>query len=609
MADTARTFPRITTALPARDAQPTIRSKPSARCWPAPSRAIAREPEVELGFTARRAVGVAARRSRCRCRAATLARARGRRGARLRRRGGAASCAITMPALHAPRRAGRRGRARGVRRGRAGAGRGARRARHGGRARQSRPRCRDADAHRSDHPRAQPRRGAARPPRSALMVRERLTGEAPPEAARDGLELVSDWIEEKAGADLDALGLALDDQAAFAALADQAAPRPRAGRGRRRRATAIPRAARRARATRTRAATATQDEDDEGGGERRGRDARSSRARPATRRASSDWSEDEMAEGEEGLGEEGEEGMLPVRPNRPLSDLPPQFDYAIFTTRFDEMVEATELCDEEELGRLRAYLDQQLVHLQGAVTKLANRLQRRLMAQQIAQLGLRPGGRAARRRAAGAGDRQSGPFAVLQGRARHRVPRHRRHPADRQFGLDARPADLDRRDLAPTSSPARSSAAGSRSRSSASPPAPGRAARRARNGSAEGRPPQPGRLNDLRHIVYKKADEPWRRARKNLGLMMREGLLKENIDGEALLWAHNRLIARPEERRILMVISDGAPVDDSTLSVNSRHLSRAPSAPGDRLDRGALAGRAGRDRHRPRRHPLLRAAR
>ena len=94
---------------------------------------------------------------------------------------------------------------------------------------------------------------------------------------------------------------------------------------------------------------------------------------------------------------------------------------------------------------------------------------------------------------------------------------------------------------------------------------------------AAGRPPMPGRLNDLRHIIYKKADEPWRRARRNLGLMMREGLLKENIDGEALLWAHARLIARPEERRILMVISDGAPVDDSTLSVNSgtyleRHL-------------------------------------
>ena len=83
-----------------------------------------------------------------------------------------------------------------------------------------------------------------------------------------------------------------------------------------------------------------------------------------------------------------------------------------------------------------------------------------------------------------------------------------------------------------------------------------------------GKPPMPGRLNDLRHIIYKSADSPWRRARKNLGLMMREGLLKENIDGEALDWAHKRLLARPEQRKILMMISDGAPVDDSTLSVN-----------------------------------------
>jgi cobaltochelatase CobT len=92
-----------------------------------------------------------------------------------------------------------------------------------------------------------------------------------------------------------------------------------------------------------------------------------------------------------------------------------------------------------------------------------------------------------------------------------------------------------------------------------------------------GKPAEPGRLNDLRHIIYKSADAPWRRARRNLGLMMREGLLKENIDGEALTWAYRRLAARPEQRKILMMISDGAPVDDSTLSVNpgnylERHL-------------------------------------
>ena len=121
----------------------------------------------------------------------------------------------------------------------------------------------------------------------------------------------------------------------------------------------------------------------------------------------------------------------------------------------------------------------------------------------------------------------------------------------------------------------------------------------------DGKPPNPGRLNDLRHIIYKSADAPWRRARRNLGLMMREGLLKENIDGEALLWAHNRLIGRPEQRKILMMISDGAPVDDSTLSVNpGNYLERHLRAVIELIE-DALAGRASGDRHRPRRHALL----
>ncbi len=116
---------------------------------------------------------------------------------------------------------------------------------------------------------------------------------------------------------------------------------------------------------------------------------------------------------------------------------------------------------------------------------------------------------------------------------------------------------------------------------------------------ADGKPGHPGRLNDLRHIIYKQADEPWRRARRNLGLMMREGLLKENIDGEALIWAHSRLLSRPEERRILMVISDGAPVDNSTLSVNNAGYLESASAQRDRVDRKGLAGAAGGHRHRP----------
>ena len=265
---------------------------------------------------------------------------------------------------------------------------------------------------------------------------------------------------------------------------------------------------------------------------------------------------------------------------------------------------ATELCDEEELGRLRAYLDQQLVHLQSAVTKLANRLQRRLMAQQTRswefdqEEGLLDAARLARV--------VVNPVHSLS----YKVERDTEFRdtvvtllIDNSGSMRGRPisiaaisADILARTL---------------ERCGVKVEILGFTTRAWKGGQsrekwlADGRPPHPGRLNDLRHIIYKEADEPWRRARKNLGLMMREGLLKENIDGEALLWAHSRLIGRAEERKILMVISDGAPVDDSTLSVNQRHLSRAPFAPGDRLDRGALAGRADRDRHRPRRHPLL----
>jgi cobaltochelatase CobT len=409
-----------------------------------------------------------------------------------------------------------------------------------------------------------------------LKVRERLTGEAPPEGARGGIALVSDWIEEKAGADLDALGLVLDDQAAFAALATKllrdleliegeadAEPDPDAGdegeggdedQGEE---------------------GDSQDEEDEGGSSGEA-EMRVEQGDADDEEGDRDWSEEEMSEGEEGMGEEGEEGMLPVRPNRPLSDLPPQFDYRIFTTRYDEVIEAPELCDEEELGRLRAYLDQQLVHLQSAVTKLANRLQRRLMAQQNRswdfdqEEGLLDAARLAR---------------VIVNPAHslsYKIERETEFRdtvvsllIDNSGSMRGRPisiaaisADILARTL---------------ERCGVKVEILGFTTRAWKGGQARetwlaaGRPPNPGRLNDLRHIVYKAADEPWRRARKNLGLMMREGLLKENIDGEALLWAHNRLIARPEERRILMVISDGAPVDDSTLSVNSgtyleRHL-------------------------------------
>jgi cobaltochelatase CobT len=407
-----------------------------------------------------------------------------------------------------------------------------------------------------------------------LIVRERLTGEAPPEGVREGLKLVSGWIEDKAGSDLDALGLVLDDQAAFATLATRVLqdlelvemdldlekdPEGEIeGDG-----------------DDEDGGDSEEQDDEEGGGEGEA-ELRVEQGESGEEESESEYREEEMAEGDEGLGDEGEEGMLPVRPNRPLSDLPPSFDYRIFTTKYDETVEAAELCDEEELGRLRSYLDQQLIHLQGAVTKLANRLQRRLMAQQSRSWDF---------------DQEEGLLDAA------RLARVVVNPA---YSLSYKvERDTEFRDTVVTLLIDNSGSMRGRPISIAAISADilartlercgvkveilGFTTRAWKGGQArekwlsEGRPPQPGRLNDLRHIVYKKADEPWRRARKSLGLMMREGLLKENIDGEALLWAHNRLIARPEERRILMVISDGAPVDDSTLSVNSgtyleRHL-------------------------------------
>jgi cobaltochelatase CobT len=401
-----------------------------------------------------------------------------------------------------------------------------------------------------------------------LIVRERLTGEAPPEAARQGLAMVSKWIEEKAGSDLDALGLALDDQGAFAALAtkllqdlelieSEAEPERDPDEGEEG-----------AGEDQDEGGDADeQDEEQPGGGEGeaevRGQEDESSEGE-----GEGDYSEQDMAEGQEGEGQEGEDGTVPARPNRPASDLVPHFDYRVFTTRFDETVEATELCDPEELGRLRAYLDQQLTHLQGAVTKLANRLQRRLMAQQSRSWDF---------------DQEEG---MLDAARLARVIVNPAHSLSYKIERDT-----DFRDTVvsllidnsgsmrgrPISIAAISADIMARTleRCGVKVEILGFTTRAWKGGQSrekwlsDGRPPHPGRLNDLRHIVYKQADEPWRRARRNLGLMMREGLLKENIDGEALLWAHNRLIARSEERRILMVISDGAPVDDSTLSVNS----------------------------------------
>ena len=408
-----------------------------------------------------------------------------------------------------------------------------------------------------------------------LMVRERLTGQEAPALAAPGLSLVRDWIEEKAGGDLDALGLAIDDQRVFAGLVNRLLEDLELIEG-----DMLPDEADQGGSEDE--GTEDQQDDSEEGDEpgEQGQGEMDARGEPRD----ADGEEGENSEqGEEDFddqdgepGDEGDEGMLPVRPNRPFSDLSPQFDYKPWTTQFDEVIAATELCDAEELTRLRSYLDQQLVHLQGAVTKLANRLQRRLMAQQNRswdfdqEEGILDAARLARV--------VVNPTLSLS----YKVERETDFRdtvvtllIDNSGSMRGRPisiaaisADILARTL---------------ERCGVKTEILGFTTRAWKGGQsretwlAAGRPPQPGRLNDVRHIVYKKADEPWRRAKTSLGLMMREGLLKENIDGEALLWAHNRLIARHEERKIMMVISDGAPVDDSTLSVNSgsyleRHL-------------------------------------
>jgi len=409
-----------------------------------------------------------------------------------------------------------------------------------------------------------------------LIVRERLTGEPVPDSAANAVDMVRGRLEDVAAGHLDALAATVGDQAAFAeafvrvlhdlGLADDPdSP-----------------------ADDNEEPEGDDNEDESQGDDEGNEDSEASNAEQSieTRAEEQDGEDGEgdtrevemetdmVSEAE--LGDEGEDGMMPWRPNLPDSRLPHDFAYRPWTSEYDEIVTAEELCEAEELARLRGYLDQQLVTLQSAVTKLANRLQRRLMAQQNRswdfdqEEGLLDSARLTRVVVA--------PDHALS----YKVERDTKFRdtvvtllIDNSGSMRGRPisiaaisADIMARTL---------------ERCGVKTEILGFTTRAWKGGQsrekwlANGRPAKPGRLNDLRHIIYKQADAPWRRARRNLGLMMREGLLKENIDGEALLWAHARLLARQEDRRILMVISDGAPVDDSTLSVNSgnyleRHL-------------------------------------
>ena len=406
----------------------------------------------------------------------------------------------------------------------------------------------------------------------SLLARERMSGQAAPDAAT---RILSTWRDT----------LGPDADAAMAALADARADQ-----------VEFTRAARKLLAVMNLAEAEVEAEPDESeeegedGGEQAGTQDNSQDSqgeseseqdntlgqKPEQMQGEAAEDEGDQAEEEEAAAAEGDEkpGGPQQRRERPMTD--DTAAYRAFSRANDEEVHADDLCDPDELTRLRQQLDQQLQHLQGVVSKLANRLQRRLMAQQTRawefdlEEGMLDAGRLARIIV--------NPLLSLSYK-RERETEFRDTVVtlliDNSGSMRGRPitvaamcGDILARTL---------------ERCSVKVEILGFTTRAWKGGQsrerwvAEGKPRNPGRLNDLRHIIYKPADAPWRRARKNLGLMLREGLLKENIDGEALLWAYRRLTGRPERRRILMVISDGAPVDDSTLSVNpgnylERHL-------------------------------------
>jgi cobaltochelatase CobT len=401
-----------------------------------------------------------------------------------------------------------------------------------------------------------------------LLVREKLTGQAPPAPLKKAVDLWRPFIEERASKDLDKLEGAMRDQKNFARLTrtilNDLVQGDQADQG--------------------------GDEDAEGESNENQGDSEEQESQEQSETGETEFTEDQGEEGEDADAdvsgdqvedlsdaEQAEDAMRPNRAQPPFANAE-TWGYKIYTAQFDEEISAPDLCDDEELTRLRNFLDQQLAQMQGVVSRLANKLQRLLLAQQNRQWEF---------------DLEEGLLDTS------RLPRI---IIDPMYPLSfKREKDTDFRDTVVTLLLDNSGSMRGRpimvaamcadilgrtlERCAVKTEILGFTTRAWKGGQSrerwthDGKPANPGRLNDLRHIVYKSADEPWRRAKKNLGLMMREGLLKENIDGEALMWAHHRLMARPEQRKILMVISDGAPVDDSTLSVNSgnyleRHLRR-----------------------------------
>ncbi len=395
-----------------------------------------------------------------------------------------------------------------------------------------------------------------------LALREKLTGAEAPEAARAIVDAWRETLDGPAREDIDALCETVGDQAAFSKVArrliahldlaeeDTLEPDPDE-------------------------AEESDDADQEQEGQSDEGDGEAEGAMQSVGDDAADGSMDDAAESAAGtsaeerreMAGEGEPGARPEQWQDDPSRRRNEPTYRAYTTAFDEIVHASDLCDPDELARLRRHLDQQLHYLQGAVGRLANRLQRRLMAKQQRawDFDLEEGQLDAARLARVIVN----PLYSLSYKMERETDFRDTVVSlliDNSGSMRGRPvtvaamcADILARTL---------------ERCGVNVEILGFTTVAWKGGQArekwlsEGKPLNPGRLNDLRHIVYKSADEPWRRARRGLGLMLREGLLKENIDGEALTWAHQRLLARPEQRRILMVISDGAPVDDSTLSVN-----------------------------------------
>ena len=397
-----------------------------------------------------------------------------------------------------------------------------------------------------------------------LLVREAITGQAVPEAAKGMVDLWRADLDQKVREDIAHLRYELHDQRAYAKAV-------------RRLLADLEMEASDEDFESSEDESEQQDEQqnqsDDQPQQQGGEQGESDQPPPMEKAASEAASEsEELAGSDEEMDmptEDGEE--QPGKPGRrnehDLGRNRHEPAYRAFTTQFDEVIGAEELCDPDELTRLRQMLDQQLVNLQAVVAKLANRLQRRLLAKQ----------------------NRSWNFDLEEGLLdAARLPRVIVNP---ELPLSYKQeSDTEFRDTVVTLLIDNSGSMRGRpitvaamtgdilartlERCGVKVEILGFTTRMWKGGQsreswiAANKPSNPGRLNDLRHIVYKAADTPWRRARKNLGLMLREGILKENIDGEALLWAHQRLIGRPEQRKILMVISDGAPVDDSTLSVN-----------------------------------------